>query len=182
MRVARLLLSLLLLVSAMLGAKAQVFTERLQEVVPGQGRVVLRQSDIITDLVNGASKAIKSVASGETQPQATLENSYDNIELGDQGGQQKRYARSYSVKGYRVQVYSGNNSRTARQEAYSAAQKVKSCMPDVSVYTHFNSPTWQCRVGDFRTYEEASACLHELRQISDFGSAIIISCNVRISY
>ena len=50
--------------------------------------------------------------------------------------------------GYRVQVYAGNNSRTARNEATNMASKVKEYFPDLKTYAFFTSPRWLCRVGD----------------------------------
>ena len=70
--------------------------------------------------------------------------------------------RKMKANGYRIQVYAGGNSRTARQEAQRMAGKVKSYFSDMATYTHFQSPRWIAG-GDFRTYEEANQALHELR-------------------
>lgn len=183
------LLLLLLILSSPFFVAAQSFTGRLQAT----GRVVLHQSAAITRLIDGApkqstaqqqtGKETSSTTATATGEETASHSAPDDILLGEQTlTTQKRYSNSYTVKGYRVQVYSGNNSRAARQQAQAAAQKVKGYMPDATVYTHFNSPTWLTRVGDFRTYEEASACLHTLRQTDDFKNAIIVSCNIRVSY
>lgn len=58
----------------------------------------------------------------------------------------KRYVRSTSsepvktlkARGFRVQVYAGNNSRQARSEANNVAAKVKEEFPDLPVYTYFS--------------------------------------------
>ena len=185
------LLLLVLILSSPFFVQAGDFTKRLQQSVDGKGRVVLHQSDAITRLVDGTAKttvtqtATKSEGQGKTSgsPAISSASAPDDISLGEQTAPtQKRYAKSYTLKGYRVQVFSGNNSRTARQQAQTAAQKVKSYMPETAVYTHFNSPTWFTRVGDFRTYEEASACLYTLRQTGEFPAAIIVNCNIQVSY
>lgn len=38
------------------------------------------------------------------------------------------------MRGYRVQVYAGNNSRIARKEANEVANQIKQEFPDLSVY------------------------------------------------
>ena len=65
--------------------------------------------------------------------------------------------------GYRVQVYAGNNSRTARNEATNMASKVKEYFPDLKTYAFFTSPRWLCRVGDFRSIEEADAMMRKMK-------------------
>ena len=62
------------------------------------------------------------------------------------GGEQK----TLKARGYRVQVYAGNNSRVARNEANNMANKVKEEFPELPVYAYFQPPRWLCRVGDFR--------------------------------
>ena len=74
------------------------------------------------------------------------------------------------------------NSRTARQEAQRMAGKVKSYFSDMATYTHFQSPRWICRVGDFRTYEEANQALHELRATKQFDEALIVKSVIQIPY
>ena len=84
--------------------------------------------------------------------------------------------------GYRIQVYAGGNSRTSRQEAQRMAGKVKDYFRDMPTYTHFQSPRWICRVGDFRTYEEASQVLHEMRATRQFDEALIVKSVILIPY
>ena len=69
------------------------------------------------------------------------------------------------ARGYRVQVYAGNNSRVARNEANNVAAKVKEEFPDMPVYAYFQPPRWLCRVGDFRSIEEADAAMRRLKAI-----------------
>lgn len=62
------------------------------------------------------------------------------------------------------------------------AGKVKSYFSDMATYTHFQSPRWICRVGDFRTYEEANQALHELRATKQFDEALIVKSVIQIPY
>ncbi|MDR2859575.1 MAG: SPOR domain-containing protein [Mediterranea sp.] len=78
------------------------------------------------------------------------------------------------VSGYRVQIYAGNNSREAREEAVRIASKVKDLFPDTSVYTPFVPPHWVCRAGDFSTIEEADALLYQLKSLLIFKELFIV--------
>lgn len=82
--------------------------------------------------------------------------------------------------GYRVQVYAGNNSRTARNEATQMASKVKEYFPDLKTYAFFTSPRWLCRVGDFRSIEEADAMMRKLRATGVFKEVSIVKDQINI--
>lgn len=82
--------------------------------------------------------------------------------------------------GYRVQVYAGNNSRTARNEATQMATKVKEYFPDLKTYAFFTSPRWLCRVGDFRSIEEADAMMRKLRATGVFKEVSIVKDQINI--
>lgn len=122
----------------------------LQSEVPGQGKVTLHQDARIAALV------------GANAGNATLTTSAD--------GQQ----RVLKTAGYRVQIYAGNNTRTAKNEAHDRARKVKELFPDLTVYATFNPPRWLCRVGDFRSIEEADATMRQIRAIGEFKEASIV--------
>lgn len=66
--------------------------------------------------------------------------------------------------GYRVQVFSDNNQRTAKSQAESRQRNIMAQFPDLNVYRIYNSPMWRVRVGDFKTRGEAEFLLHELRK------------------
>ena len=83
------------------------------------------------------------------------------------------------VTGYRVQAYAGGNSRKDRIQAESVASRIKGCYPEVPVYTHFISPRWICRVGNYRTYEEAHQMLLSLRNMG-FKEAIIVKGKITV--
>jgi hypothetical protein len=82
--------------------------------------------------------------------------------------------------GYRIQIYAGNNSREARDEAANMAAKVKGHFPDVGVYTSFNPPHWICRVGDFPTIEEAGVMTFQLKNLLIFKELFIVKEQINI--
>ena len=76
--------------------------------------------------------------------------------------------------GYRIQVYAGGNTRYAKEEAQKAAQYVKSKYPEISVYTEFVAPRWVCRVGDYKTIEEADQVMRMLKKSRHFKEIAIL--------
>ena len=68
------------------------------------------------------------------------------------------------MAGYRVQVFSDNNQRTAKNEARSKSRSIGSRFPKYRTYVSYTSPYWRLRVGDFRTRQEATAAADELRE------------------
>ncbi|MCC8186928.1 MAG: SPOR domain-containing protein [Bacteroides sp.] len=84
------------------------------------------------------------------------------------------------VSGYRVQVYAGNNSREARDQAQNTGNRVKNYFPEMKVYTSFISPRWLCRVGDFRSIEEANAAMRMLKSTGVFREVSIVKEQINI--
>ena len=76
--------------------------------------------------------------------------------------------KTTQVEGYRVMVYSGNNSRTAREEANKWAQYMRENFPGAEVYVVFESPIRSCQYGDYRTREEAEAVMYKLKATRKF--------------
>ena len=89
--------------------------------------------------------------------------------------------KSYKVNGYRVQVFSGGNSRNDRLKAERIGNEIKSNFPDEPVYVHFYSPRWICRVGNYRTYEEAHAMLTAIKE-AGHQQASIVKGKITVQY
>jgi hypothetical protein len=66
------------------------------------------------------------------------------------------------IQGFRVQVFSSNTQRTARQEAFNHESNLKEAFPEMKVYVSYSSPFWKVRIGDFFTKEEARRFTEEL--------------------
>lgn len=84
--------------------------------------------------------------------------------------------------GYRIQVYAGNNTRRAKNEAHAVANKVKAFFPDLTVYASFNPPRWLCQVGDFRSIEEADAMMRKMRETGEFKEVSIVKEQINIYF
>ncbi|WP_294617852.1 SPOR domain-containing protein [uncultured Bacteroides sp.] len=125
----------------------------LERSVPGQGKVSIHQDARIGALIG--SEHIPT------------------------GSGERKVIRS---SGYRLQVYAGNNTRQAKNEAYSVASGIKERFPDLPVYTSFNPPRWLCRAGDFRSIEEADAMMRKLRATGVFKEVSIVKDHINIEF
>lgn len=110
----------------------------------------------------------------QTQPETKTEEPYVDTS-------KKVMRRSYKVNGYRVQVFAGGNSRADKQKAQQAGNAVKRAMPDQPVYVHFYSPRWICRVGNYRSYQEANRVLTQVKKLG-YRQACIVSGKINVAY
>lgn len=122
----------------------------LERNVPGQGKVTIHQDARIAALIG-------MVTTVGTDEQRMIKSS-----------------------GYRIQVYAGNNTRQAKNEAYAVAARIKEYFPDLTVYTFFNPPRWLCRAGDYRSIEEADAMMRRLRATGVFKEVSIVREQINI--
>lgn len=167
-------------------AAQELYTDYLQKKTSRRGNVVLHQSKAITDMVNGVAKVGSNAnRAGNAQGAvggATAANGQspltDSLQLSASGGSGQRVR----ANGYRIQVFSGGNSRDAKTQAYQLGQSVKELFPELVVYTQFISPHWKCRVGDFRTFEEANNVYTKLKETQRFREAVIVKSKINVYY
>ena len=191
-------------------ADAQTFLDGLREKKTGEGTVTVTQSPDIDELIDN-TKLLRTQPAAQKQTaqqkaetatrEATIHN--ENIarttpvqphnersaEAGDNEKTEQpavdtskkvmRYGRK--VTGYRVQAYTGGNSRADRQKAESIGNAIKSRFPDLPIYVHFYSPRWICRVGNFRTYQEANEVLKEIKSMG-YRQACIVKGKITVAY
>ena len=196
----RLITIIILCIGIFMNADAQTFTQRIQKPVAGQGTVTIHQDSVIDRLVNNATLGIKSAspaakpatqkpasqpgsASQSSQTGSTnltssssLSSSPDTVDTS-----KKMIRGGYKVAGYRVQAFAGGNSRADRIKAEQTGNNIKAQFADVPVYVHFYSPRWICRVGNYRTYEEAHQMLVSLRKLG-YSQATIVKGKITVSY
>lgn len=86
------------------------------------------------------------------------------------------------LSGYRIQVFSDNNSRTAKSEARYKANNISEKFPELRTYITYNAPFWRLRVGDFRTPEEANDIVVKLKEEFPKYSKEIRVVRDRINY
>ncbi|MBR5393523.1 MAG: hypothetical protein IK144_00400 [Bacteroidaceae bacterium] len=165
--------ALTLWLSVLMLSAQQTFTDKLQQVVESAGRIILHQDKSITDLVNGTNK---SAAPGQkrqvdgTTPQYSDTTGLDSLSLGSK----------VKMNGFRIQVYFGDNSRKGKTEARAAGLRFRDSFPQYAVYVSFVSPHWKCQAGDFRTMEEASEVLRQIREMGIFREAVIVKSKINV--
>ena len=98
------------------------------------------------------------------------------------GSMAKNNGKVAQVEGYRVMVYSGNNSRTARDEANKMAKYMRDNFPGAQVYVVFESPIRSCLYGDYRTREEAEAVMYRLKATKKFKEISVKKCLINLPY
>ena len=175
------------------------FTERLQKSKTGEGKVTVTQSREIDNLVNGKTesqpakpvttpskqtdKKDNNTATNQektTEKQPTAQESQVVVVTADTV-EHKRVMKGYKVNGYRVQVFAGGNSRNDRIKAEKTGSEIKALFPGTPVYVHFYSPRWICRMGNYRTYEEAHEVLTRVKNCG-YESAIVVKGKITVQY
>lgn len=172
----------------LVAAHAQTtFTERLQKSNVGEGRITVSQSQEIDILVNGKQAGTASDAPKEdVKTKSSAPRQKTIIEDGDNSDtpvdtHKKVMVGAHKVTGYRIQVYAGGNSRKDRQLAEQTGNSIKRHFPDTPVYVHFYSPRWICRVGNYRSYEEAYETLLTIKRMG-YTSASIVKGTITVQY
>jgi hypothetical protein len=193
-------MTIALCVGCMIAADAQsTFTERLQKSSTGEGKISVTQDKSIDELVNG-SAAMKqpqkdkpeqkpTVASTPKDKETTAatekttpkENEAQTAIIPDSVDVHKKVMKGVKVTGYRVQVFAGGNSRNDRVKAERTGENIKALFPGEPIYVHFYSPRWICRMGNYRTYEEAHEVLKKVKQLG-YQSAIIVKGKITVQY
>ncbi len=179
-------------------AGAQTFTQRVQQKGnAGEGKVTVSHDKTIDDLVNG-SAANQPVNSQSATPTTTTEKRTDDKPVVPKTDAEKAREEvrrimeqtpdtaetvidtrrkvmrgGYKINGYRVQAFAGGNQRKDRQKAEHIGNTIKASYPEEPIYVHFYSPRWICRVGNYRTYEEAYQMLMNIRKLGISGASIV---------
>ena len=192
-------------IGCLLAANAQSsFTQRLQQEEQGEGKVTITQDKAIDELVNGPQTTVttqqqktttttapqnastpqkQTVAkdTATTQRPVVTERIQHSDTTATDDGRKKVMKGGYKINGYRVQVYAGGNSREARIKAERIGREINALFPGEPVYVHFYSPRWICRMGNYRTYEEANERLRAVKNLG-YSSAIIVKGKITVSY
>ena len=186
------------------GAQAQTFLDRLKKPTKDKAVVTITQDAAIDKLVNGnnatnatietkkapASTTKKENATSNTATSNATSNtatpssntSASHASSTEEPDMSKKVMKnSYKVTGYRVQAFAGGNTRNDRRTAETVGNNIKRRFPEQPIYVHFYSPRWICRVGNFRTYEEAHAMLLEIREMG-YKQASIVKGKISVQY
>lgn len=67
-----------------------------------------------------------------------------------------------TTSGFRVQVFSSNIQRTAKNNAFKVENQILEVFPYLAVYVNYTSPFWKVRVGDFKMKSGAQKLRNQL--------------------
>jgi hypothetical protein len=191
--VKKLALTLVLCVGYWLAADAQsTFTQQLQQSKVGEGKVTVTQDKAIDDLINNptaptttTTTPTTTTTTTPTKPQQTVKLTGDDLTdtslAPDSIDRSKKVMKGQKVNGWRVQVFAGGNGRVDRQKAERIGDEIKTLFPNEPVYVHFYSPRWICRMGNYRTYEEAHDVLTKVKSLG-YPSAVIVKGKITVFY
>ena len=186
-------------------ACAQSFIGDLKTKKNGQGTVTVTQSKEIDELVDKARLVKSTPATPQTaqhhdntaaahqqgqnktadgaaprEQHAAPRTAPDTEQPTANANTGKKVMRnSKKVMGYRVQVFSGGNSGADKQKAERIGSSIKQLYPELPVYVHFYSPRWICRVGNFRTYQEAANVLKNIKSMG-YPQACIVKGKISV--
>ena len=178
----RLALILTLCAGCCLAASAQTtFTEQLQQSKAGEGKVTITQDKSIDQLVNTPTASAPSRSVSPSQTVTTPTPNYDMTPDTTSLDPRKKVMKGQKANGFRVQVFAGGNSRNDRLRAERTGEEMKTLFPYEPVYVHFYSPRWVCRIGNYRTYEEAHEVLNKVKQLG-YMSAVIVKGKITVFY
>jgi len=139
----------------------------------GQGSITIYQDDEINKLLG------KKIVSGTMASANYFTHQMNTSGEGNSSNSSKNHIRA---KGFRIQVYSGNNQRTSKNEAESRRNTIRSTFPSMDVSVTYNSPTWRVKAGHFQTREQANQALEQMKiHFPSFGREMyIINDEIRI--
>ena len=148
-----------LFISAQESAQSNEIIEELNSSKINQGNVTVYQDE-----------AIKGILA---KPAPT------NLPVYSSGDGSVQYVK---VRGYKIQVFSGNDQRKSKDEALYKERLINGSFEDIETVVFFNSPRWILRAGNFKTRGEANVVMEKLRdQFPNFGKEMyIISDTVKI--
>lgn len=148
-----------------------------------------KQQQTVTATEQGKTKpatannttAEKQTVKEQRQHEPEREKSDTTTDSEGTDSRKKVMRNSYKVMGFRVQAFAGGNTRQDRQKAEQVGEKIKANIPGEPVYVHFYSPRWICRVGNYRTYEEAHQMLLAIRKLG-YTQASIVKGKISVQY
>lgn len=144
-------------------------------------QTIAEETSLAEDSLVRQSFVERLVQSEENQPKVTMQQDTAIYKLIGQPGVNRpenivivQNRPCLQMLGYRIQVFSSNNQKTAKAEAFRRETAIKQVVPDMTSYVKYQAPFWRVRVGDFQTYEDAYAKLVEFRKTFVFGREMSI--------
>lgn len=148
-----------------------------------EGGVTEKKEDPNSEAIKAeaARKESEARALAEARRKAEMQKAEEEAATTVVDTRKKLMRGSRKVSGYRVQAFAGGNTRNDKQRAQQIGNDIKMKFPDQPVYVHFYSPRWICRIGNFRSYQEAQRVLKQVRAMG-YGAATIVKGQITVQY
>lgn len=114
--------------------------------------------DIVENITRSGNCVYQSEALARLVRKVNIEELKAQTEAENTQSQQVRSS------GWRIQVFSDSNQRSAKGEARAKSRNISSRFPQYRTYVTYNSPYWRLRVGDFKSQSEANEAADEIKQ------------------
>lgn len=111
--------------------------DRINRTESGKGTVRIIQDDSVSDRIGRPGKV-------DTRTNASV-------------------SRYIELSGWRIQVFSGNDPRVSKNEAFRKEADIKSVYPELGTYVTYTAPFWRLRIGDFQTFQDARNMMLSLK-------------------
>lgn len=146
-------------------ASAQTFTKKIQQPHTNGGKLTIIQKenvDSIIDNVPQAKTPKAPVDTKQTEPDAKDTIVVKKAQGDEAAAAEQKTAKAY-IDVYRIQIYTGGNSRQSKARAEQIMQQCKNAFPELNVYVRFVTPHWVTRVGNFRTKQAANRYAQQIK-------------------
>ena len=162
--------------------QAPTTSKSKQDDKPSIHPLTPHKQDKITDKTKEDRNNKQERSAKTTERRATKEDtSTFELDIPTIDMRKKVMRKSYKINGYRVQAFAGGNSRADRLRAESIRDNIKQVLPNEPIYVHFYSPRWICRVGNYRSYEEAARILKQVKGLG-YKQACIVRGKITVQY
>jgi hypothetical protein len=158
-------------------AQNKSIIDDLNTAKSGEGKIVIYQDEAIKNLV-GTNILNTPTTNNSMGNQLATDSTTEEVNAG------KKVSKNVvRARGYRIQVFSGNDQKRSKNEAYSRKSSVQSAFPNMDVSITYKSPVWRVRAGNFKTYEQATQALNEMKaRFPGFGREMhVVDDVVRIA-
>lgn len=163
-------------------SQAPTTSKSKQDDKPSIHPLTPHKQDKITDKTKEDRNNKQESSAKTTERRATKEDtSTFELDIPTIDMRKKVMRKSYKINGYRVQAFAGGNSRADRLRAESIRDNIKQVLPNEPIYVHFYSPRWICRVGNYRSYEEAARILKQVKGLG-YKQACIVRGKITVQY
>ncbi|MDD2961237.1 MAG: SPOR domain-containing protein [Muribaculaceae bacterium] len=142
-------------------------------LIIGSAKLMSQERDsTIVDYLHGTSNEKVNIV----QPEGLNERL-----MPDELEEETHQSSSGKMVGFRIQVFSDNNHRTAKSEAMIKERNITSRFPLIKTYLTYKAPAWRLRVGDFKTQEEAHEMMNQIKKAFPGYSREVIIVRDRIN-